>query len=249
MESSTDTYTHAHSVAVRRLPCCSFIEGLPIGASAWNALALFLMILSLLGKALLALKLAASMPKLGPHTRSNLRKTCSNLGLEICKHLQNLIQPSLDEEVAELAKRTLLKTMDGLFSVLVIVMINSMILLTLRDGIPILILGPGAETTVVFDLVVRYCFDMLFMVPPMAFLQFPRTRTDRNINIWMAVMYIQHTFFLITPVWAADQQARVPILNLMHVLFAFCSWRTSCVFWLNLAWAFVAACSVERSKM
>ena len=56
-------------------------------------------------------------------------------------------------------------------------------------------------------------------------------------------------FFLITPFWEADRQARISMLNLMHVLLACCSWRTSCVFWLNLAWASVAAYSLEHSKI
>ena len=37
--------------------------------------------------------------------------TFSSLSLEICKRLQNLNQPPLDEEVAEVAKRKLLKLM------------------------------------------------------------------------------------------------------------------------------------------
>ena len=241
MESSTDTYTYTHNVAVRGFSECSFIENSPIGARTWNALALFLMILSLLALALLAQKLAASMWKLGSHT-------CSNLGLEICKRLQNLIQPSLDEEVAELAKRRLLKLMDGVFRFIVIG--TSVFTMSVSvQGMSVSMMRLEAEATEAFNIVATLGVSLPLLVPSMVFLQFPCTRTDRNINIWMAVIYTQHMIFLITPFWETDKQVRVSMINLFHVVFAFCSWRTSVVFWLNLAWALVAASSLERGNV
>ena len=181
------------------------------------------MILSLLALALLAMKLAASMTKLGSHM-------CSYLGLEICKRLQNLIQPSLDEEVAELAKRRLLKLMDGFFRVIIIFTgvktadgMATAISLAANRVEAVSMMRLEAEVTEVFGIVATLGFNLPMLVPPMVFPQFRRTRTDRNINIWMALIYIQHMIFLITPIWAADMQVRVPFLNLIHVVLACCS--------------------------
>ena len=190
MESATHTYTHTHththSVPVRALSECGFIEDLPLGASAWNAFALFLMFLSLLAMALLALKLAASMPKLGSRTCSNLRQTCSNRCLEIRKSLQNLIWPSLDEEVAELAKQKLLKLMDGfLKAIIFLLMVNAAILLRSASWVPMMRLE--AEASEVYATVTRLGFNLPTMVPPMVFLQFPRTRTERNIHRYSCI--------------------------------------------------------------
>lgn len=199
--------------------------------------------MSLLALVLLALKLAASMTELGS-------STCSNLGRKICKHLQNLIHPSLDEEVAELAKRRLLKLMDGFFRATVVFtgVITTAILAANRVEM-VSMMRLEAEATEAFNVVATLGVNLPILVPAMVFLQFPRTRTDCNINIWMAVMCIQHMIFLITDTWGADKEVRVPVLNLIHVILAFCSWRTSVVFWLNLAWALVAAYSMESGNL
>ena len=156
----------------------------------------------------------------------------------------------MDEEVAELAKRKLLKLMDGFFRAIIIFtgVITAISLAANRMEV-VSMMRLEAEETEVFIIVATLGFILPMMVPPMVFLQFPHTQTDRNINIWMAVVYIQHMIFLVSPIWAAEKQFRVPVLNLIHVVLAFCSWRTSFVFWLNLAWALVATYSLGRGNL
>ena len=63
---------------------------------------------------------------------------------------------------------------------------------------------------------------------------------------WITVSYVHQMLFLISPAWAGYTQARVSSLDLVHVAIALCSWRTAFVFWLNLAWAFLATYSLGQ---
>ena len=219
MESSTHTYKHTdtHSVPVRGLSECSFFEDLPLGARALNTLALFLMILSLLALALLALRLAASMPKLGSHTCSNLRQTCSDRCLEICKRLQDLIQPSLDEEVAELAKRKLHKLMAGFIKTFMILSAGNLLRIVSRANW-ISMMRQEAEASEAVALVASLSWNLAYALPSMVFLHFPRTRTDDNVHMWMAMLSMLMMFIIMTS--GEDSQARVSALDLVHVIFA-----------------------------
>ena len=106
-----------------------------------------------------------------------------------------------------------------------------------------------AEATVVFDMAARLGSNLPLLAPSMVFLQCPHTRTIRNVNIWMAVIYIQHTLFLVERVWTTDIQARIAVTDLLQVVLAFYCWRMSFVFWLNLAWAPVASYASEQVHM
>jgi hypothetical protein len=178
--------------------------------------------LSLLAMALLALKLVASVSRIGLHKCSNLRTTCSDLMLRIRKHLQNLNQPSLDEEVTELAKMKSLKLMDGFFSGLMV--FTSLGITGILRKHMVSMLRLDAEATEVFVTTAVLSFILPLLVPCMAFLQFPHMRTDRNISIWMTVIYAQHVVYVISDTWEGYSQTFICVFNLGHVVLALCVW-------------------------